>query len=205
MHHKHHIVPLHEWKQKINPNATRYDKEFNSPENVVYLTIEQHAQVHQLLFELNGQWQDEFAWKFLSGQKDFTSLHGVSKSEQHKEKIRLASLKRWQSKEEREKQSQRFSGKNNPMYGKPGSMKGVIMSECSRQKMREAKIKLGPVKVYKWEIIHPNGIRETIINLKEYCRKHGLSQGNMVEVSKGSRPHHKGYKCKRIIDTSCQL
>lgn len=197
MSHKHHIIPFYEWKMRINPDATRHDKEFNAPDNIIHLTIEQHAQVHQFLFELNGNWQDEFAWKFLSGQKTFTSLNGVTKTEQHKEKLRLSAMKRWSSMEEREKQKQRFLGNKNPMYDKPGTMRGVIMGEGSRQKMREAKIKSGPVKVYQWEITHPNGVKEIITNLKKYCRNNGLSQGNMVDVSKGNRSHHKGYLCKR--------
>jgi hypothetical protein len=67
---KHHIIPLHEWKCRINPKATRYDKEFNAPDNTVWLSLEQHIQVHQLLFEINGSEFDSVAWRGLSGQID---------------------------------------------------------------------------------------------------------------------------------------
>jgi len=200
MHHKHHVIPFHEWKLKINPGATRYDKEFNSSENVVYLTIEQHSQVHQFLFELNGHWQDEFAWKFLSGQHNFTSLNGVLKTEHHKEKIRLASLKRWQSQEERQKQSQRFSGANNPRYGKPGTMLGKIMPQESRKKIREARLKFGPTKVYQWEITKPDGSKETITNLKQYCRERNMNHSGMLQVISGRLKSYKGHLCKRLYN-----
>lgn len=199
MRHKHHIIPFHEWKLKINPNATRCDKEFNSSDNIVYLTIKQHSQVHQLLFELNGYWQDEFAWKFLSGQQNLTSLHGVSKTEQHREKIRLSSLKRWQSQEERDKQSQRFLGKNNPMYGKPGTMLGRTMSKDAKQKIRESRIKFGPTKLYKWEITHPNGTQEIIVNLTKFCRDRGLHPSGMFQVISGRIRTYKNYRCKKLI------
>lgn len=64
----HHIIPLHEWRRRINPDATRNDKEFNAPDNVVWLTLEQHIQAHHLLWKLNGNRFDEIAWQTLSGK-----------------------------------------------------------------------------------------------------------------------------------------
>lgn len=40
----------------------------DEPENLIELTIEEHAEAHRLLYEQFGQWQDEIAWKTLSGQ-----------------------------------------------------------------------------------------------------------------------------------------
>lgn len=65
---RHHIIPFHEWKRRINPKATRYDKEFNALDNVVWLTLEQHIQVHQLLIELNASEYDIIAIKMMLGQ-----------------------------------------------------------------------------------------------------------------------------------------
>jgi len=53
--HKHHIVPKH-------AGGT------DDPSNLIYLTVEQHAEAHKKLFEQYGRWQDELAWKGLSGQ-----------------------------------------------------------------------------------------------------------------------------------------
>jgi hypothetical protein len=65
---KHHIIPLHEWRRRINPKANRHNKEYNAPDNVVWLTLEQHIQVHQLLYELNGSECDRIAYSRMSGQ-----------------------------------------------------------------------------------------------------------------------------------------
>ena len=53
--HKHHIIPRH---------AGGTDDE----SNIIHLTIEEHAEAHRKLFEQHGRWQDELAWKGLSGQ-----------------------------------------------------------------------------------------------------------------------------------------
>lgn len=53
--HRHHIIPRH-------AGGT------DDPSNIVYLTIEEHAEAHRILFEQHGRWQDELAWKGLSGQ-----------------------------------------------------------------------------------------------------------------------------------------
>lgn len=82
---KHHIIPFHEWKRRINSKATRHDKEFNAPDNVVWLTIEQHIQAHQLLWELHGSEWDRIAYLRLSDQigheeaaRLASSLNGLS-------------------------------------------------------------------------------------------------------------------------------
>lgn len=52
--HKHHIVPRH-------MGGT------DDPENLIELTIEQHADAHRKLFEEYGHWQDYVAWQGLAG------------------------------------------------------------------------------------------------------------------------------------------
>ena len=46
-----------------------------------------------------------------------------------------------------------------------------------------------------WEIIFPDGEKEIIKSLTDFCKQHNLSQGNMTEVSYGNRLQHKGFKC----------
>ena len=36
--------------------------------NIIELTVEEHAQAHKILFEKYGCWQDKIAWQALSGQ-----------------------------------------------------------------------------------------------------------------------------------------
>ena len=55
--HRHHIIPRH---------AGGSDDQ----SNLVTLTIHEHAEAHKKLFEEHGRWQDEVAWRQLSGQID---------------------------------------------------------------------------------------------------------------------------------------
>ncbi len=54
IYHKHHIIPKH-------MGGT------DDPSNIIELTVEEHAEAHRKLFEEYGRWQDEVAWKALSG------------------------------------------------------------------------------------------------------------------------------------------
>lgn len=55
MKHKHHIIPKH-----IGGS--------DEPSNLIELTVEEHAEVHRLLWEEYGRWQDYCAWLSLSKQ-----------------------------------------------------------------------------------------------------------------------------------------
>ena len=52
--HKHHIIPRH-------AGGT------DDPNNLVELTVEDHAIAHKVLYGLYGRWQDKVAWQGLSG------------------------------------------------------------------------------------------------------------------------------------------
>jgi hypothetical protein len=52
--HKHHIIPKHMGGS-------------DDPSNIIELTVEEHAEAHKILWEKYGRWQDEIAWKGLSG------------------------------------------------------------------------------------------------------------------------------------------
>jgi hypothetical protein len=54
MKHKHHIIPKHQ-------GGT------DDPENIIELTIEEHALAHKLLYDQFGRHQDWLAWQGLSG------------------------------------------------------------------------------------------------------------------------------------------
>lgn len=55
IYHIHHIIPRH-------AGGT------SDPNNLVKLTIEEHAEAHRVLYETHGRWQDFYAWQGLSGQ-----------------------------------------------------------------------------------------------------------------------------------------
>ena len=83
---KHRIIPGH--------MGGNYDAN-----NVILLTISEHAEAHRLLYEQYGFWQDKLAWLGLSGQigkEEIIRLKkseggkknkGKPKSEEHKKKM----------------------------------------------------------------------------------------------------------------------
>lgn len=63
---------------------------------------------------------------------------GVKRSSEAKAHYREAALNRWNSdrgQEERKERSEAWSGEQNPMYGKPGTMLGKTLSEESKAKV----------------------------------------------------------------------
>jgi len=72
--HKHHIIPRHEWKVRFGNLQG-----FNAPDNVVYLTIDQHSQAHQLLYEINKNIFDKIASECLSGQINKTEAQELAR------------------------------------------------------------------------------------------------------------------------------
>jgi len=55
VYHTHHIIPKHAGGS-------------DNPENLIKLTVKEHANVHKKLYEEHNRWQDYVAWKALSGQ-----------------------------------------------------------------------------------------------------------------------------------------
>ena len=105
--HKHHIVPRH-------MGGT------NEPENLIELTVEEHAEAHRILYEQHGKWQDYMAWKALSGQiksdeiRRFLTtlaLKGKPKSPEHAEKCRKARLGKPHSEETKKLMSEKQKGR----------------------------------------------------------------------------------------------
>lgn len=90
MKHKHHIIPRHMGGS-------------DDPNNLIELTVEEHAEAHRFLFETYGKVEDYIAWKTLSGQigKDEAltlarSIGGKTlMSEESKEKLRQSCKERY--------------------------------------------------------------------------------------------------------------
>lgn len=85
--HKHHIIPKH-------AGGT------DDPENIIELTIEEHAEAHRLLYEQYNRIQDKVAYMGLAKLATTDELVYILLSEGRK-------------------------GPLNPMYGKPASNRGV--------------------------------------------------------------------------------
>jgi hypothetical protein len=118
--HRHHIIPRH---------AGGTDDE----SNLVYLTVEEHAEAHRLLYEQYGRKQDYLAWKGLAGL--------IGKDELLKEMCSLNSSRpgesntfygRKHTEESKKKISENRKGKN---LGRTNNK----WSPESRQKISEAR------------------------------------------------------------------
>lgn len=53
--HNHHIIPKHMGGS-------------DNPDNIIKLTVQEHAKSHKILWEKYGKKEDEIAWRMLSGQ-----------------------------------------------------------------------------------------------------------------------------------------
>ena len=68
-----------------------------------------------------------------------------------------------------------------------------------KAKLKIIRCKIKPNNTTNWKIISPKGEEYTAWGLGEFCRNHDLCQCHMFEVSKGTRKHHKGWTCQKII------
>jgi hypothetical protein len=144
MKHKHHIIPKH-------MGGT------DDPSNLIELTVEEHAEAHRLLWEKYGNWQDNVAWKALSGhigkEEIIHEIHknvniGRIPSAETREKMAAAKRGRKISKEHAEAlRNGRKNSKNSEEHNRMISLKntGKIMSE-EHKKLLSEKRKNNPLK-----------------------------------------------------------
>jgi len=56
----------------------------DDPSNIIRLSVAEHAEAHKKLFETHGQWEDELAWKALTGQiSEAEIIHTVQTKSGH--------------------------------------------------------------------------------------------------------------------------
>ena len=67
----------------------------DEPDNLVELTIEEHAEAHKKLYEEYGHWQDLLAWKGLSGLLDSDDCLKIAIIEGGRIGAKIANEKRW--------------------------------------------------------------------------------------------------------------
>lgn len=116
IYHVHHIVPKH-------------DGGTDDPDNLIRLSVKDHAEAHRLLYEQHGKEEDRIAWLGLSGvysnqevvyyaeqlgrSKGGLANKGIPKSDEHKEKIALTIKEKYNSKDMRKKTSDAMKGNTN--------------------------------------------------------------------------------------------
>ena len=84
MSHLHHIVPIH-------AGGTA------APENLIELSVANHAEAHRILWETYGRWQDKLAWKGLAGIID------------REEVVRQVMIETWKTPERRAKAAETWT------------------------------------------------------------------------------------------------
>ena len=87
----------------------------DDPSNLVLVTIEDHANLHKQLWEDFGCWQDEIAWKALSGQ---ITMNDAQKQAIRQGQLNSAAKNKGRKWSEQEKQKLRKPKTN------PSSLKG---------------------------------------------------------------------------------
>lgn len=98
LHHKLGVGVLREELMELNLYYNR------PPQELIFVTEKEHRLIHNKCMKHKESWH-----KKLSASKK-----GVKKSEQHKERIRQAALRRWARKGEKEKQSERIKASCTP-------------------------------------------------------------------------------------------
>lgn len=75
----------------------------------------------------------------------------------------------------------------------------MSIAHLNKPKTAAHKENLSSAKSMTWCVIRPDGIRETIINMKAFCISNGLDPTHMGRVAAGKAKHHKGYVCSKNI------
>ena len=124
MRHAHHIIPRHMGGQ-------------DTPENLAYVTIEEHAELHLVLYLDHGKPEDWYASQGLSGQlgKEDITLE-MMRENGRKRGLANKGKTAW-NKGKVMGEAYRKTLRNSDKV-KPPSRKGAKHNEAARQKMREA-------------------------------------------------------------------
>lgn len=169
----------------------------DDPSNLVKLTIEEHAEAHKKLWETHGLWQDNIAWKALSGQ--------ISNSEATKLSQKLRDTSYMQSESYRNKISIANKGKiphnkNKTGYKQSKETKNKISMSLINNKRRsgirhtEQTLSILTEKSSKmWEIKFPNGEIKIIKNLKLFCAQNKITYTYFIMNKK-----YKGFSCTKL-------
>jgi hypothetical protein len=181
--HKHHIIPRH-------IGGT------NESNNLVELTVEEHAEAHKILYQIYGRHQDRLAWLGLSGQigKD-EIMKQLAKARKGKKKPegfgkKLSDYRKTfkYSEESKKKMSDAKKGKILTQEHKDKISAGLI----GKKNTEYQKQRLAEIRQKKYILTNPLGISFEVTNLTKFCRENNLDQGNMF------KSRIKGWLCCKV-------
>lgn len=157
----------------------------DDPSNIAYLTPEEHADAHKKLYEEHGKLEDFLAWRGLSGR--------INDEESIRVRCALGGKKGGKKLLGKPKTEEH---KRNVSLGLKGKKQTPEHVKNVSEALKGGKSRFS--KVYRFT--SPNGEVFIERGLNDFCRRNGLSQGNMHGVATGRREHNKGWKCEKIDD-----
>lgn len=122
---------------------------------------------------------------------------GKRLSDEHKKNIGLSGIGKVMSEESKRKISIANKGKKRSDEARArmsAGGKGKILSSEHIQNRTNAQAKT-------YSVTSPEGVEMIIKNLNKFCRENGLGSAAMCDVASGRHPSHKGWKCRRILNT----
>lgn len=184
IYHIHHIIPKH-------MGGT------DDPSNLIKLTIQEHAEAHKILYDKYGKWQDEIAWKALSGQISNSKAIKLSQklrdtsymqSESYKNKISIANKGKIPHNKNKtgHKHSEETKNKISTSLISNKRRSGIKHNKQTISTLTEKSSKL-------WEIKFPNGELKIIKNLKLFCTQHKITYTYFIMNKK-----YKGFSCIKL-------
>jgi len=103
-------------------------------------------------------------------------------------------------KTKKSKQKMKNNWKNKNHFFNSQQFKDAVSQSTKKAMARpEVKEKQAYNRSFDWKITNKEGQIFFIRNLTQFCKDNNLSQGNMTEVSKGKRTHHKGWTCHKLV------
>lgn len=140
-----------------------------------------------------------------------SSNRGIKFSEETRRKISESSKAQWDRPEYRERMLAVIKNRELSPEGiakMAATKRGKRLSEEHRQAMRDAVRKpppersevhraaLGASRAKTYVVTSPEGVEQTVTNLREFCRSNSLQQSHMGKVARGVQDNHKGWLCR---------
>ena len=152
--------------------------------------------------ETKQKMSDRNFWRGKSRTGVEAPMFGKNHTEETKQKIRTT----------REANKHKYITKRNPhteetkkkisdaKKGKESSRKGAVLSDDTKQKIREAQLRRDSSSRVRntYEVKFPDGHTEIVPNMVDFCLRHSLNIKEMRKVAKGRAKTHKKFVCVEV-------